>query len=273
MRALVIPSAAILLAACIASPEAGIASAGAPLVAEVDESVFAVRDRLLKGIEAPHDDLLAVGDAVLFGVALADENGARTWYVRVTSMEAEATISDGLTVRIELFDDSASLLGSQTVTLARYLVGGIVRGCVDFATVRVPGESMALTERGKARAAIVDVLRMVEQSAVLADVFWRVVRKPTTVSLLGGVSVVADLRQLDHAHPETNPVGEGSAFAFPLRILVNKTPAFDCRMIVVEPRPPLRLNGGVVSLTGHDSSDPRRRVVVQLLAAQTRSTD
>lgn len=272
MRALLLLSAALLGSSCAIAPTSGgDGTSSVALADEFDDSVFALGRTILDGIEPPHDELLAVGDRVLYGVALVDEQGARTWYVRITSLEAEATIGDGLALHVELFDDSARLVANHDAHIARYLIGGIVRGCVEFATVRVPGESMALSERGKARAALVDVLRTVEASAALSRVFWRVVRKPTTTSVLGNITVSVDSSQLDLAHPETNPLGDGSAFAFPLRVLVNKKPALVCKMTVVEPRPPVRLCGGVAALVGHDPDDPRRRVVVQLLAARTNS--
>jgi len=231
----------------------------------------------MQGIDAPRIDAsLTNGDAALFGLHLLRAGDIRSWFVRITALEDEAATPDGLSLRIEVFDGQARPMAIEAVTVTKHLIGGAARACAvaDHESTASPRDPavhsvFGLSQSDKTRAtfAVMDVLRIVENTDALADILWQSVRRPPVLSLLGGVRVTAGM-SFAHARSTFDPTTGTPAFQFPLRIMVNKAVGLLCTVTAVDPAPPLRVCGGITCLVAHDPEDPARRFVLQLLAAR-----
>jgi hypothetical protein len=211
---------------------------------------------------------LRSGDAALFGLSLQDDGAALRWLVRITSLEHEAYADDGISLRVELFDERARPTASEVVLVSSHLLHGARVRPVATAAASKPGEGgFGASADAHAVAAVMDLLRVVEDSAALADILWRAIRRPSLLSLFGGIRVSAGVAVAD-GRTTVDAITGQPAFEFPVRIQVNRSPALLCTVTAVEPAPPLRVCGGFTRLVGTDPEDATRRVVLQLLAAR-----
>jgi hypothetical protein len=193
---------------------------------------------------------LRSGDAALFGLSLQDDGAALRWLVRITSLEHEAYADDGISLRVELFDERARPTASEVVLVSSHLLHGARVRPVATAAASKPGEG------GFGASA-----------DALADILWRAIRRPSLLSLFGGIRVSAGVAVAD-GRTTVDAITGQPAFEFPVRIQVNRSPALLCTVTAVEPAPPLRVCGGFTRLVGTDPEDATRRVVLQLLAAR-----
>lgn len=233
----------------------------------------------MQGIDAARiGEPLTSGDSVLFGLHLLHGGDVRSWFVRVISLEDEDGIGDGLSLRVDVWDGSAMPIASETVAVTKHLTSGAMRGCVvasksdeasapDRSPPAARGFMFARSAKSRALFAVMDVIRIVEQADVLADILWQAVRRPGVLSLLGGVRITAGM-SFAHAKAVIDPATRVAGFEFPLRLNVNKVPGLLCTVTVVDPFPPLRTCGGITRLVAYDPHDPTRRVVLRLLAAR-----
>ncbi|MCA8968501.1 MAG: hypothetical protein KDC95_01905 [Planctomycetes bacterium] len=226
---------------------------------------------LLDGIDEPVvGGKLGIGDAVLFGLHLVHGTSVRTWFVRIASNEAEADIKDGLSLRVTVFDEREQLVASEDVTVLKHLVHGVTHACRTVPARKGAPTGLPFgtaTDEHRAMFAVMDVLRVVQQTDALADVLWQALRRPSLFSLLGGVRVSAGM-SFEHATSCTDPATGHAAYEFPMRILVNKAVGLRCMLTAVDPDPPFRVCGGITRLVGRDPEDPTRSCVLRLLAAR-----
>lgn len=123
------------------------------------------------------------------------------------------------------------------------------------------------------------LLQVVQRSESLSDVLWAVVRKPSWLSVLfrGGsveLSIDADFSKAERVASGLPPPLDGlPAYAIPIELTLNGSPALACRMIACPPGPPLRLLGGIVRLEGVHPDHPQRRVVVSVVGGRLGGAD
>lgn len=265
--------AAAVLASCSGLPPVEPDWGWRTTVSPAEVGDFAAGARLLSGVDAPAPGTaLQRGDQVLFGLRILDGAEGRTWFVRVLAEETAVEHSGGgPRLRVRVYDERARTLADVQVTVTRYLVEGVVRACRGAGQRSVGSRPLlggsVQGDVASCTFAMMDIVRVVEQTDELADLLWRVARRPSFFSMLGGVRVSAGM-SFAHARPVRNPVGEDAAFEFPFKIMVNGQPALLCTVTVTEPSSPLRVCGGVVGLRGHAPDDPERRIVLRLLAAR-----
>jgi hypothetical protein len=124
-------------------------------------------------------------------------------------------------------------------------------------------------------AALFAIMMIVRREESLADILWQVIDTPPLLSLLasvfGGVSVSIDAsleRAARVAEPLPGHAWDEPGYHFPITITANGTPALHASVLVTQPRPPLQLAAGIVSIEGAKPSDPRRRVRVWVISAR-----
>lgn len=296
-------AATLLLAGC-AHPPPPPTTWDWHIAADADETIFANASTLLDGFDPRRPgERVAAGDQVLFGVRLLDgpvDGGERRdWFVRFTAIEDEpipaepghgpTTIAQwfacgpiervaapgryvreavdlrGVRLRVEVFDGELQPLADDEVAIMGFLFEGAVAGCAEAATV-VPPPPGALSAAYRARAAIHEVMRVVRKTPSLLAILREIAQLPPLWTLFRGVRVISPA-SLEHAIPVADP-GGGTGYEFPLRVVINGTPALLCTVTAVAPTSPLRVCGGFTRLVASDPEDPERRVVLTLLAAR-----
>jgi hypothetical protein len=266
-----------------------------------DPEIAAFRDwrTLLDGRDAARPrESVRPGDRVLFGLCLLDGDERREWFLRVTALTEElppvpgeppATIRQwvagthslvlprppgrfvrrpveirGERLRVEVFDGELAPIADEEIGVTGLLYDGAFHGCQEAVSM-VPAPFGRSAAAG-ARSALFDVFRVIRETPSLLRILREVARLPPLWTFFRGVRVTHD-SALDHAVAAVAPEG-GPAFAFPLRVLINGTPALLCTVTAAEPVPPLRVCGGFTRLVASDPRDPTRRVVMTLLAAR-----
>ncbi len=121
--------------------------------------------------------------------------------------------------------------------------------------------------------ALIALLDVVQNDDVLEDYFWQVVQKPSVWSVIAALGVRASLNaSLEKSVPidrlPSHMPSHGRAFAMPLMVDVNDTPALVADVIAVESGRPFSLCGGIVAAAARHPSDPSLNFDVQLLAAR-----
>ena len=121
-----------------------------------------------------------------------------------------------------------------------------------------------------------DAARRVIMAWATCREFLSVVRRSDSLrSLLEkavAVSLWSVLRKFSvkvSAWPRTREaVPHGNGYRFPLTILVNGDPALDCSVVATEPRSPLNVGAGVLSIVGVRPGERKPTVTLRLLAAR-----
>jgi len=120
---------------------------------------------------------------------------------------------------------------------------------------------------------MIAIFTTLQQNETLERVLWRVVDKPSVLSVVlgGGVRVSIGPRfervTIDERPLPGVPPGQ-TAYRVPLDITVNGHIALRSVLTVVESRFPLSIGAGVVAIDGEHPRDPERRVAVRLLASR-----
>jgi len=127
-----------------------------------------------------------------------------------------------------------------------------------------PANVLGLSEEGKAAIAIMDIVRIVEKSPKLSDLFWSVARSPSFLSLVAGARLSAAVgiekkRTCDHA-----VLGQ-PAVSFPVQLMINGFPALNCDIIATKPVGLLAICGGLVAMQATRVDDPSHFIIVKLL--------
>jgi hypothetical protein len=124
---------------------------------------------------------------------------------------------------------------------------------------------------GEGLAMLPTLLGILQDDSVLESLLMQAVGPPPILSILRGVHVLVSL-ELDQAttvaDSDTVPCTPGSIHRVPLHLSVNDAPTLDLELVVAAADPPLRLSGGILSLSGVSCRGPERRVTLELLAAR-----
>ncbi|MCB9890421.1 MAG: hypothetical protein H6832_04605 [Planctomycetes bacterium] len=170
----------------------------------------------MDGIDEPFvGGKLSIGDTVLFGLHLLHGGSVRSWFVRIASNEAD--IADGLSLRVTVFNEREQLVATEDVTVLEHLVHGVTHACRTVPARKGAPSGLpfgTVTDEHRAMFAVMDVLRVAQQTDALADVLWQALRCPSLFSLLGGVRVSAGM-SFAHATMTTDPATGSDAYEFP----------------------------------------------------------
>ncbi|MHC4514689.1 MAG: hypothetical protein ACYTGW_09430 [Planctomycetota bacterium] len=278
---------------------------------------------LIAGFD-PQDPSAAdsIPERALFGLELDYRGKARRWMLLVVADEPPGSRiiqqrvsapggaltyeSRGRQVKVTLFDAGGGKLMESTVMAPwDFLCGGFVRSCelakhlIGTQVTEVDYRGQRLTRAEASRqlyagfATLTAFLRIVKKNKLLSSVLWKVVDRPSILSILlhGGValSLNAELTAATPL-PDSRPVRSenraaaaavGSAglseelsllpgYRTTMQLLANGSPVLNAIMWVTEPQSPYRICGGIVVLEGFRPSDARVRFRMQLLAAERR---
>lgn len=254
---------------------------------------FPAAEAILKGFDEPRpNEELECGDRALYGVRLAGEDFFVLFVVEGEVAEFSGSVIHGIEmetppgsdkppegahVSIEeprncrlvatLFDRDGALISRDSMVVASALFcTGLAAGCAsvdDYAEeIRRKRLGAAARRTLMAFAACDEFLSVVRRSDSLRPLLeravavslWSVLRR-----FSAKVSVRCRIR-------EAVPHGDG--YRLPLTILVNDDPALDCSVFVTEPRSPLNVGAGVVSIVGVRPGEREPAVTLRLLAAR-----
>ena len=126
-------------------------------------------------------------------------------------------------LRVDVFDETGAMLGNDDVRVRRVgLLASIVDACRPGASNpgdRTPG-GFWRSPRGLGLQAVMEFARIMENTDTLLDLLWRVAKKPSLLSLLGGVRVSFGM-WFERAVPSTHPLAQGDVYQFPFQVNVN----------------------------------------------------
>ncbi len=292
-------------AAACAGPAVMTLSPPPPALSPAD---FPGRARLLDGFAPLADGApqWLPGDAVLFGLRLRRGDDCRHWLLHLRLDEIDAVddrgeplppvhwelLVDGAPQRFTsaqahvtatVTDRDGNRLGSSTSAVPRdFLVRGFGPACrpVAAALGRHPGIAgsdafyAAIETRPLAEAVVsaMAMLACVQRDAVLAEILWQVVQRPSWWSVVGNLGVSIVVRPRFHATvaaaaPVAGLPHEG-LWRVPVELLVNDAPALDVELVVGTTRPPFVLGAGIVGAVARHPRDPSIEFSLLLLAAR-----
>jgi len=116
--------------------------------------------------------------------------------------------------------------------------------------------------------------RVIARTPGLREVLFSVVEKPSLWSLLANLGrIETDFRfRSGEVVPSSEPplgfAGVGRCYVVPFTFSINGKAALECTMLVTEPRPPLRLCGGIVAIVAEVPGRSDVRLIVRVLAAR-----
>jgi hypothetical protein len=231
-----------------------------------------------------HLDVL-IGETVLVmaeqGGTPIKIGGTQTWNSTVTAdgkprnLEVSSRMSP---VTVTVTDGDGAPLGRSAVSLpATLLSGGLLRAVEQSRILNGGTADHAIAEQQirpvvEAVIGMVSLLNVVQNDKVLADYFWQVVEKPSVWSVIANFGVTASIRM---AFEKSTPVTRlpahlppsSTAFAVPLQVDVNGSPALLVEILAADPARPYALCGGMVAATARHPTDPGLQFDVILLAA------
>lgn len=116
--------------------------------------------------------------------------------------------------------------------------------------------------------------RVISRTPGLREVLFSVVEKPSVWSLLANLGrIETDFRfrsgeVVPSGEPPLGFAGIGPCYVVPFTFSINGKAALECTMLVAEPRPPLRLCGGIVAIVAEVPGRSDVRLIVRVLAAR-----
>ena len=250
----------------------------------------------------------AVGERALFGLELDERGKTQRWLLLLEASEppvATRIIRQNLKapggnfvyesrsrrLRVRLFDADARKLAESTVVVPwDFLCGGLVRSCelarhlIGTQVTEVDYRGRQLTRAQAARhmyggfATLTAFLRIVENNDLLASVLWKVVDRPSFLSVLfhGGVSLslnaelssATQLPDRELAGELAGELAELPGYRVTMQLRANDNPILNTVIWVTEAESPYRICGGIIALQGLRPSEPRVSFRMQLLAAR-----
>lgn len=198
-------------------------------------------------------------------------------------VETERLQSAVLYFAVEVYDESGVFQDSSTSKVPEsFLTRGFSKVCE--AWLRRPlervGDAVPATDLALAREyfqgifALVSLLQIVENNAALAPILWKVLDRPSFLSVLfRGGAVNMRIEGLDepptelvHRFPE--PAGAVSGFEMPFVLTLNGKPALRLKLGVCASLPPFLITGGIVKVEGVHASRPERRIRLEMVASR-----
>lgn len=246
---------------------------------------FAPPTAEIDGIDPPAPaDRVEKGDRILYGVAFEKGETRRSWLVHVEvedpRFEPRRT-RDGTTryllrMSVRVCDDTGAELGRDLITVSRHdLVFGLFRACRGDEPEDATGDAplaWRIPADVRGDLALRNMLRVVRESAVLYDILWTVLDKPSIFSVIGNlgvrVSVHEDFAKARELAPLTIAGQTFAGYELPVELRLNGLPALRSRVLVTEPNSPLNLSAGILRLDAFQPSDPTARVSIRVLAAR-----
>lgn len=220
------------------------------------------------------DDQVRVFHGQVFSTTLTDETG-RQWTFS----------SDSILVQVHAYDADGGILEKNLSRAPeRFLAEGLAGACALFAdgtfgpTVKLvdlpddEAEELGRTFAG-VFASLISIFQVLQENETLADILWKVVRKPSVLSVIARLGVSVNLEpELDRTERVICTVPgapEGAdVFRFPLTIGVNDSPALLCSLTVTKSGAPIHVSGGLLAIDGRHPRDPDKIVRVRLLASR-----
>lgn len=231
-------------------------------------------DRALYGVRLANEDFL-----VLFEVegAVEESHGSVMHAIELESPRDNGMPAEGTYVHIDeprncglvatVFNGDGAQIGRDRIVVAPALFcTGLAAGCAsagDYA------EELRRKRLG-------DAARRVLMAWAACDEFLSVVRRSDSLRPILEKAVAVSLwsvfrrfsAKVSVSRRTRDAVRHGDGYRFPLTIRVNDEPALDCSIVVAEPRSPLNVGAGVVSIVGIRPGEREPTVTLQLLAAR-----
>jgi hypothetical protein len=242
------------------------------------------------------------GDRALYAVRLHEGERSAAWSIRFSVVDEERDIGPTTTLRYstehEEFTETSPLqtvlasvhadgTDAPTVSAAQaprlFLERGFTEYCeaiFDWRAKEAAGHTFTDEERQEGLrvmcatlGALSSLLQLIQSVESIEDVLWRVIEKPSvlSVALHFGVKLSLELGgEVEVLGADALPpaLNGRPVYRLPLTIELNGEPALECHLTVTTPAPPLELVAGVVRIDGWRTSDPSRRVVLELLGAR-----
>lgn len=192
--------------------------------------------------------------------------GGETW-----TMQSELA-----SVQVRVHEPDGSLVGESVVRVPRTALDhGFFAACEH---VRATGEGIRSDQPVepvylRAVSSLLALFAIVSSDAVLGDVFWSVVRPPSTWSVVTNLGVSVSLspyfsRCAPVLEQPAHLPRSADAYAVPIVIEVNDESALHAELLVTAPDPPLHLCGGITAIRATHPTDAELEMSMVLLAAR-----
>jgi len=192
-------------------------------------------------------------------------------------------------VRLELFDRSGGLIKTSQVLLGEGVAQNHLEPCEEFESLAqglgLPIEALredspelqarmapVQAAMGRSVHSLVSLFGLAQEDDLLSDLLWDVVDKPSVFSVLARFGVEVNLNPAYHKSallPEA-PYGvlvPGPYRILPMSILLNGREALQLDFLIVPPKPPWSMTGGIIAFEGrHPSKDVR--ILARLIDAR-----
>ena len=243
-----------------------------------EATTFAAGEELLSGFDPVDASAeLREGDRVLYGLRVWDGTAVLTRFIRIRVVDTSVSITRHghrqtlVMVRVEVFDESGDLAGGTDVRVDRdlFVYPSIVRGCRLRDAELQPGPfgGRPLHPSGEGDVPVSLFMGIIRRTDILLEILWKVVRKPSLLSMLGGVRVSGN-SWCKQAVPATHALAQGDVFRIPYRIVLNRELALKATITATGNASPLAVCVGIVEFAGQATDDPSRRILFRLLAAR-----
>ena len=274
-----LPYLALAFAACASSPPR-VEWEDSELDLESPAIDFVVPSGLESGLaKRRRPGPIRVGQHVLLASAIGGQGEQTIRFVRIRVLRVPDSSRKSLELEVRVHDHNGEVESTDRVLVTEHLADGCVAAC-EAALARANEPKTAASGQAARRAqgfgsngpiargvfSLMDVLRVVNKTPTLRKLMWRVVQKPSLLSMIGGVRVSAGM-SFRAALECRDPISAESAYAFPLRLFVNGRAGLVCTVRCVDPSFPLRPCGGIVELIGRDPVSRERRLVIRVIGA------
>ena len=241
-------------------------------------------------------------EQVLYGVRLEREGRVQRWLVRLTVQQATVPqsalgplipgggklryVTDRddelqfesawIEVGVEVFDAQGHLLrSSPTQAAGDMLRRGLVDACATARALLEKAPDQAILSHPKEGrtvaagvVALLSFLELARNDSSLSPILWEAVERPSVLAVLADFGVKLGLHvPFEQAEP-AEALGGRPAYRLPATVLVNEGERLHCRLVVVDPVPPLRLGAGLVALEAVRPNDDTVRLRLELLGAR-----
>ncbi|MEQ8745819.1 hypothetical protein [Pyruvatibacter sp.] len=244
------------------------------------------------------------GDAALYGILVADGDQREVRFAMVRVLddvprpESESDIfsmrliqwGDGRQlaysyrerpIEVRIHDADGRLMETKGGALAKELAAmGLWRpaAAMEGVTTRKVEEltDEQLDGLGRGLVTLGAIMDSIQGNSSLFPLMMRIVKRPSLLGLLGGVSITVEPRFRDAIPSNWRGASDRSpapAYRVPLIVRVNGEVALDCLLDVTPARSPLHVGAGIVRVEARNPSRPDKWALVELLAARRGAAD
>lgn len=264
------PFVVLSLAACSASPPSF------EYFDDVRGMHVATRAVADASIQRPQAERLPrVGDRVAYELELTTSRDVQRWLVTATVARVPSGDARSFHLDVVVRDGDGKELGRSTelVIGAHLKTGPFVAAELVLRRDDERGRNMTKQETSRFLSSIHSMrafMSILRGSKVLSPILWRIVRKPSIWSIVTNLGVKTSLHvSASERWAQEVPDGYEPAYRLPMALSLNGQQALDCSIVTVEPRRPISVGAGVVSLVARRPDEPDTRLRMRLIEALT----